>query len=78
MNANPYEVWDTDTGNLVGAFAAEEEALALVGMLVATYGPDFADDLTLASEGLDGSSAIPPLSGAALLARLEEAAAPAR
>lgn len=69
-----YRVWDTDIGRLFGSFDNPEEALALVGTLVGTYGIDYAEDLALGCEFDDGSFT-EPLSGAALVACAEIAAA---
>lgn len=69
-----YKLWDTDIGRLFGAYDTEDEALALVRTLVATYGADYAGDLTLGHRRADGSIG-EPLSGAALVARAEEVAA---
>ena len=68
-----YRVFDTSINRLFGAFATEEDALALVRTLVGANGDDAADDLALGRERADGSFAA-PLSGAALLARAEEVA----
>ncbi len=69
-----YNLWDTEVGRLFGAYDTEEEALALVRTLVATYGAGYADDLTLGHRRADGSAG-EPQSGAVLVARAEEVAA---
>jgi hypothetical protein len=62
-----YELWDTDAGNMIGAFATEREALAEVRGLLAVNGADYADDLALARRREDGGD---PIAEGAELARL--------
>jgi hypothetical protein len=66
-----YRLWDTDIGHLFGRFETEQEALAFVATLVASYGRGYADDLSLNWEDASGAFG-EPLSGAALLARVDE------
>ncbi|HXM56101.1 MAG TPA: hypothetical protein VOB72_11980 [Candidatus Dormibacteraeota bacterium] len=49
-----YEVWDVSTGNLVGAFATEREALEVVRRTVERDGRPGAGSLALAREDDDG------------------------
>ena len=65
-----YDLWDVETGNYLGRYGSEEEALAVVRALVAHYGAAYADDLNLGAED-DAGNYGEPLSGAALLDRLE-------
>ncbi len=65
-----FDLWDVATGNYYGRFSTEDEALVLVRTLVREYGPAYADDLNLGAEDDEGRFA-EPLSGAALLDRIE-------
>lgn len=69
-----YRLWDTDIGQLFGAFETEQEALSVVRILVANYGDDIIDDLGLAQELPDGSPGT-PLNGRELVRRASEVAA---
>jgi hypothetical protein len=71
MSMMTYRVFDTSINRLYGAFATEEEAMALVQTLVGDNSDDFADDLAVGLDHGDGTFA-EPLSGAALLARAAE------
>jgi hypothetical protein len=42
-----YELWDTESGNLVQAYGSEAEALALVRAALDAYGSTYAADLAL-------------------------------
>ncbi len=42
-----YDLWDVDTGNSLGTYETEAEALAVVRVLVDAYGLDYANDLDL-------------------------------
>ena len=42
-----YELWNVETGNIIGAFATEDEALTIVRQLVDSYGQSYALELTL-------------------------------
>jgi hypothetical protein len=64
-----YDLWDVETGNYLGRYATEEEALAVVRALIEQYGDGYADDLNLGAED-DAGSFSGPLSGSALLARV--------
>lgn len=66
-----YTLWDTETSNLFGQFEDESEVLALVRTLVNNYGARYADDLGLGRVTEDGAI-LEPLSGEALIARVEE------
>lgn len=72
-----YDVIDGPSASILGHFQTEEEALALVRDLIEANDPSWAEDLAVGGVRRDGSFG-EPLSGAALLARLEDAAAPAR
>ena len=67
-----YELWDVDSGNMVGAFASEADALAEVRGLLAVNGAAYADDLALAVRRTDGGESI--AEGAQLARRAEQAA----
>lgn len=69
-----YPLFDTSLGRLMRVFASEEAALVHVRTLLGVNDPDFADDLALGGETDDGRYA-EPISGAALVARAEEAVA---
>ncbi|MGH2560412.1 MAG: hypothetical protein ACRDJH_15225 [Thermomicrobiales bacterium] len=49
-----YELWDIETGNIVGDFSTADDALKVVQGLLDSYGPDYASDLTLS--GRDGTN----------------------
>ena len=70
-----YDLWDVDTGNNLGHFGSEEEALERVRALLDAYGDAYAEELHLGAQDQDGRP-IPSLSGAAL-ARAARAAQPA-
>jgi len=65
-----YELWDTDAGNMIGAFATEHEALVDVRELLKVNGADYANDLALAKRREDGGD--PIASGSALVSLAEE------
>lgn len=46
MNAT-YELWDIETGNVVGSFARREDALDVVATLLRSFGSAYARELTL-------------------------------
>lgn len=52
-----YELWDSDTGNLVDAFDSEEEALVAAAELIAANAPAYPAALTLLRVSGDGSLA---------------------
>lgn len=66
-----YRLWDTDIGQMFGAFETEEEALSVVRILVSNYGDDIVDDLGLAQELPNGSPGT-PLNGIDLVRRANE------
>jgi hypothetical protein len=49
-----YELWDTQSRNMLDDFASEADVLAEVRMLVETHGPSVADTLVLGEMGDDG------------------------
>jgi hypothetical protein len=67
-----YDLWDVDTGNNLGHFASEADALERVRILLDTYGDAYADDLQLGGQAEEGHL-IPPLAGAKLAQRAREA-----
>ena len=50
----PYELWDTDSANAVGAYESEEAALHAVRGEVEAFGPDSPEVLALSLICLDG------------------------
>jgi hypothetical protein len=42
-----FELWDIDSGNVVGSFSTEEDALEVVATLLQSYGRDYARQLAL-------------------------------
>ena len=52
-----YELWETQTGNLVASFSREQDAMALVRDAVATHGEAYVRSLALVSEDETGHSA---------------------
>jgi hypothetical protein len=73
-----WELWDTESGNLVATFSTEDEALAGVRDVISVNAPDYFDFLSLGaafSEGEAKDYELPPvLDGEALRARLAETA----
>jgi hypothetical protein len=63
-----YDLLDRDTGNLVGRFASEDEALAFVRALIETNGEDVAETIVLGGRD-DHGHVLPVESGAALARR---------
>ena len=61
-------LWDMETGNLVGAYASEPEALAVVRIAIRDHGPDYVIPLALVREPKRGRSRV-LVEGAALGAR---------
>jgi hypothetical protein len=60
-----YELWDTESGTLLGAYSTEAEALAVVRANVQRYGAEYVAAWSLGR--LDDS--VPLLEGAPLLER---------
>jgi hypothetical protein len=73
-----WELWDTDSGNMVGDYDTEADALVIVRDAVRRHGPAVAATLALGAEYDDeaGSDDELPsvLSGGELIARAERAA----
>jgi hypothetical protein len=36
-----YEIWDTETGNIIGAYASERDALTVVAKAITDYGAEY-------------------------------------
>lgn len=51
-----YELWDTDTFNLVGSYESEADALGVVRSAVARHGTGYVEGLALVSEDDRGRS----------------------
>ena len=51
-----YVLWDVETGNVVGDFATEDEALAVVRELLDENAPDYVDALSLGRTDDDGGT----------------------
>lgn len=65
-----YELWDLETGNMIGDFDTEAAALAMVRELLAANTPDYAEALALGRTGDDGETQLIAEGGAlATLAR---------
>ena len=63
-----YELWDTETRNIVGAYVSEEDALVVVREAIGAHGTRYADTLALVHE--DARGAVQTLAvGAALAER---------
>lgn len=69
-----YELWDVETGNIIGDFDSEAEALAMVRDLLAANSPDYADALSLGRTDESGQTTLVAESHA--LAALALAASP--
>ena len=63
-----YELLDIETGNLIGTYASEGEALAVVRRAARLNGPAYVDSLALGYEDDDGEGA-QIAAGTALLSR---------
>jgi hypothetical protein len=66
-----YSLWDVQTNRYLGCFEDEKQALELVRKLVNHYGPSYAEILDLGVINGEGEP-VEPLSGASLIARVEE------
>ena len=54
--AGIYELWNTRTGNIVGAFVSEDAALEAVRQTIESYGRDYTERLLLGREDRNGRS----------------------
>ena len=50
-----YELWDTETNNIVGAYESETAALAVVRGAMAAHGMGYTDELALLREDSRGN-----------------------
>lgn len=71
-----FQLWDTETRNIVDAYETLADAIEAVRRYVQAEGPQFADRLSVIAEWSDdevGDDSLLPetLTGSALLARLE-------
>ena len=66
-----YELWDLESGNIVGDFDSEADALQVVRELLEVNDPDFVDALSLGRND-DGAFAV-VAEGAALAERAQAA-----
>ncbi|HYI15851.1 MAG TPA: hypothetical protein VEX37_10705 [Thermomicrobiales bacterium] len=69
-----YEIWDTETGNLIGEFSTEEEALLLVRHAVDDWGAHAAASLVM-GYGQNNEVASQLIEGEALIQRALSATA---
>lgn len=67
---NRFELWDVDTGNMIGVYPSLAEALTEVRDLLEANGTEYADDLSLARR-TDGAGEL--IAEGAALARLAAA-----
>ena len=75
MNATcSYELWDGETRNVLGTYASEEAALAVIRNLLQKHGPGAIAGLLLGREDESGRSTL-IAEGSALVRRAEAAAA---
>jgi hypothetical protein len=63
----PWELWDTESGNIIDAYETENQALAEVRVAVATYGPEYVNSWALGCT--DAGSADEALYGLSLAER---------
>lgn len=70
-----YEVWDTETAHQVGAFASEDEAVAVLRDVLKANGPDAVREMLVLMYPAPGARAVLHLEGATFLASTEEAGA---
>ncbi len=54
--AGTYELWNTRTGNMFGAFESEDAALAAVRRAIESHGRSYAERLLLGREDHSGQS----------------------
>jgi hypothetical protein len=66
-----YNLWDTEVSRYLGHFEDETEALTLVQALLRHHGEAYAEELGL-GRVTDEGEILEPLSGAALIARIQE------
>ena len=71
-----YELWETLSGNLMGSYATEPDALAVVAKAVRAHGADYLDTIVLVEVNRRGDST--PLAQGDELFRRAEAASPGR
>jgi hypothetical protein len=69
-----YELWDVATGNCVGRYDSEADAMARVRSLIGQIGSPYADDLELLEEDEFGNLR-GKATGASLIARAESVVA---
>ena len=71
-----WELWDTESGNMVGDYDSEADALAVVREAVRRYGANVANTLALGAEhddeGGDDADLPPVIHGAELVARVTD------
>jgi hypothetical protein len=72
-----YALWDLESGNQLGDFDTEHEALVVVRDLLDANEPDYAEMLSLGRTGDDGSTVI-VADGKALAARARDDLDPSR
>ncbi len=63
-----YSVWDVETNNLIGHYTTEREALRSVKEFLDTFGPEYAEELSLGGRD-EQDRPLPRLAGAALAER---------
>ena len=70
-----WQLWDIDSGNMVGDYDSEADALAVVREAIRRHGPTVVNALALGAEhddeGGDDANLPPIIRGAALVARVE-------
>jgi hypothetical protein len=49
-----WTIWDLDSGNLVGTYDTEQEALAVLRSAIKAYGASYTDGLVLGREDSEG------------------------
>lgn len=49
-----WTIWDLDSGNLVGAYDTEQEALGVLRRAIKAYGASYTDGLVLGTEDSEG------------------------
>ena len=70
-----YELWDVATGNCIGCFGSELDALTCVRTLLDHFGPGYAGDLELGVEDEAGTF-LGSRTGALLVAQAETVRSP--
>lgn len=74
-----YELWNVESGNIIGAFTTTDEALAVVQHLIDSFGQSYALELSLGRRDGDGDGDVTIVGeGSQLVAMLNRSRADAK